>query len=537
MAYRIEPDSMDDLMTEPELAGVARAMVGPNANLTAPERQLIDKTVREPDSRILERLRSEILTGGDPLGDAFCKVRSPEARRGAGATYTPSAIVDNMTEWAARKHVQPARVVDPGAGSGRFLAAAATKFPLSELVGVEIDPMAALLLRANAAVLGFAHRLEVELRDYRRLRLPSIQGTTLFIGNPPYVRHHDIPERWKAWFSDAADAMGAKASKLAGLHVHFFVKTLGLAKRGDYGTFITSAEWLDVNYGAVLRRLLADGLGGTELHVLDPSVMPFADAATTGAITCFAVGRRRKTIRMRAVHSLDELNGLGGGRAVPWSTVNASNRWTPIVRDLPKPPPGFMELGELFRVHRGQVTGANGVWVAGERAERLPKQYLLPTVTKARELLDAGEALRDDTLLRRVIDLPPDLDEIAPEYRDAVFQFLNWAKANRAHESYIARHRRPWWAVRLRHPAPILCTYMARRPPAFVRNNCGARHINISHGLYPLEPVPEHRIRALVAWLRENVGVEGGRCYAGGLVKFEPRELERTAIPSLENLA
>jgi adenine-specific DNA-methyltransferase len=39
--------------------------------------------------------------------------------------------------------------------------------------------------------------------------------------------------------------------------------------------------------------------------------------------------------------------------------------------------------------------------------------------------------------------------------------------------------------VRLRPPAPILATYMARRPPAFVHNLAGARHVNIDHGLYP----------------------------------------------------
>jgi hypothetical protein len=42
--------------------------------------------------------------------------------------------------------------------------------------------------------------------------------------------------------------------------------------------FITAAEWLDVNYGAVLRRLLADGLGGTAIHLIDPKAQPFVDA-------------------------------------------------------------------------------------------------------------------------------------------------------------------------------------------------------------------------------------------------------------------
>jgi hypothetical protein len=50
--------------------------------------------------------------------------------------------------------------------------------------------------------------------DYRSVRLPRIKGKTLFIGNPPYVRHHDIPAKWKTWYRNAADEIGIKASGL-----------------------------------------------------------------------------------------------------------------------------------------------------------------------------------------------------------------------------------------------------------------------------------------------------------------------------------
>src|SRR5262249_1602850 len=106
-----------------------------------------------------------------------------------------------------------------------------------------------------------------------------------------------------------------------------------------------------------------------------------------------------------------------------------------------------------------------------------------------------------------------------------------------ADQSYIARHRRAWWSVGLKAPAPILCTYMARRPPAFVRNLCGARHINIAHGLYPREPLADGALDALAGFLPENVAQTAGRTYAGGLTKFEPKELERIAVPRLEELA
>jgi hypothetical protein len=119
---------------------------------------------------------------------------------------------------------------------------------------------------------------------------------------------------------------------------------------------------------------------------------------------------------------------------------------------------------------------------------------------------------------------------------DAIARFLAWARAQGAHRSYIARHRKAWWSVELKAPAPIICTYMARRPPAFVRNLCGARHINIAHGLYPRDPLDDATLDALAAFLRENVAQTSGRTYAGGLTKFEPKEMERIAVPRLEAL-
>jgi hypothetical protein len=85
--------------------------------------------------------------------------------------------------------------------------------------------------------------------------------------------------------------------------------------------------------------------------------------------------------------------------------------------------------------------------------------------------------------------------------------------------------------VGLREPAPILATYMARRPPAFTRNLAGARHINIAHGLYPRVDLPDDAVERLLAALRRSVTVHDGRTYAGGLTKFEPREMERLPVP------
>lgn len=530
---------MPDELTERHLAAVAMALGATRVAGWSAAEDALTRALPRVRREILRRFRRRIEQGGDPLGEAFCRIRAPEIRRHHGATYTPKPIVGAMLKWASARAPRPSRIVDPGVGSARFLVAAGRRFADARLVGIDVDPFAALLARAHLAAAGFSDRAEIVLGDYRELRLPAIDGRTLYLGNPPYVRHHLIEPKWKAWLTQAAATLGlSEASQLAGLHAHFFVATARQARQGDVGALITSGEWLDVNYGRVLRELFVGPLGGQSLTIIEPTAQPFPDAATTGAIASFEIGSRPTSVRLKRVETLAQLTeaGLEQGRLVRRERLERAHRWTPLTRGARQEREGFVELGELCRVHRGQVTGANKIWIAGPHAVGLPSSVLFASITRARELFNAGPALTDPTPLRKVIDLPADLDAFDPADRKRIDAFLKKAKAVGADKGYIAQNRKAWWSVGLREPAPILTTYMARRPPAFVRNMTGARHINIAHGIYPRDPLSEATLDALAAFLSKTVTQAEGRTYAGGLTKFEPKEVERLLVPEPSTL-
>lgn len=536
----VPSETLDDMniRTIPSLVALAAALgAEETGDLSAAEQRLLDEQDQDaaPAAELVLRASSLIRRGEDPLGDAYCAIRSPGERRPLGQTYTPHPIIEAMLRWAS-DHGTPTRVVDPGAGSGRYLLAAGRRFPEAELHGSDVDPLATLMLRANLAAAGLAGRSRVHLGDYRALALPEAEGPTLFIGNPPYVRHHQIAPEWKAWLLQTARRHGLHASALAGLHVHFFLATAEYGRRGDFGAFITSSEWLDVNYGALVRRLLLDELGGQSLHVLAPEAQPFSDATTTGAITCFRIGDTVPAMKVRRVESVSDLGRLAKGRSVSRQRLAETNRWSVLTRVTPALPEGHVELGELCRVHRGTVTGANAVWVRRDAHPDLPERVLFPSITRARELFGAGARLGSLDALRRVVDLPVDLDVFDAAERRQIDRFLREARARGVPEGYIASNRRAWWSVGLRAAAPILATYMARRPPAFVRNDAGARHINIAHGLYPREEMTDAVLDRLADHLRAAVTLAQGRTYAGGLVKFEPREMERIPVPGPDML-
>jgi methylase of polypeptide subunit release factors len=436
------------LCDEASLVGAALALGARNVRgWSTQEENLVAKIAFLPSRESTAQLVQKIQNGLDPLGSALCLVRSPEARRPLGATYTPMAMVSSMLGWAKSQAIEPARVIDPGVGSGRFLMASGRRFKFSELVGIEIDPLPAMIARANLAASGFAERSRILVQDYRSVVLPSSAGPTLYVGNPPYVRHHLIEPSFKQWLTATAKELGYEASQLSGLHVYFFLATAVKARPGDFGLFVTASEWLDVNYGRLVRDLFLNQLGGQSLTVVEPTAQPFEDAATTAAISTFVVGSRPLSISVQRVNDSKILVDLASGQQIHRGRLESESRWSHLTRKQRSIPEGYIELGELCRVHRGQVTGANHIWIAGPHSRYLPTHLLFRTVTRAKELFRAQGVLSNSSTLRDVIDIPADLDILAEDDRKAVVRFLHYAKEAGADSGYVARTRRAWWSV------------------------------------------------------------------------------------------
>lgn len=466
----------------------------------------------------------QILSGGDPLGEFFAKSVSPRDRRLHGATLTPSWLIDLQLDQIAARGT-PARIVDAGAGTGRYALHAARRWPRAEVIAVERDPGLAEAIRINAQVAGVD--IQVLCTDYLSLSLPKVNGTTAFVGNPPYVRHHDLSPIDKAWYSREMARLGLPHSQLAGLHIYFHLKSYLLSKPGDLGCFVSAAEWMETNYGKSMRSLFCL-MGGESLIRVDPNERIFPDALTTsviatwvnaatGDVSVYDLAHRSLQPQFQVVR--EQLAGLpkwpGYGRGVP-----------------PRGETGPV-LGDYFQISRGQVTGCNEIWIASRETEHLiPSRYLFPCITDATEIIRANHILRDASKLRRVIDLPADLNELSVSERKKVDSFLEVATIVGAATTYIATHRKPWWRVGLKPPPPIVMSYMGRRPPSFARNACGARILNIAHSLAPLRPLSIAGQDKLVSWLNANVQVVVGRTYGGGMVKFEPGDAMQIPVPA-----
>jgi adenine-specific DNA-methyltransferase len=477
-------------------------------------------------------LRESIHAGDDPLGEAFCRLRTPTQRRDAGAFYTPRPVVDAMVRWVLAQ--RPARVVDCGCGSGRFAVALRRAGFAGPIVAVDLDPMAIGMTRAHLAAAGLAP-VQLRCEDFTRLSLAPLAGATAWLGNPPYLRHHQLSASTKAHARQMADAMGLEISGLAGLHVLFLLAVARNSRPGDLGCFVTSSEWLDVGYGALARTLLAGPLGLRFLALLRPESVVFDDAQSTAAIFGWRAGHDDAP-RLRLLSGLQALGGLERGRGTPRALLARQARWSALLGPsrAPERGEGLLPLGRLVSVHRGVATGHNGFFVLerGQGRDLGLQPWLQPCLHRARQVQRAEGLVRAQDCSHGLLLAP----ERPPAGSD-LEAYLRRGAEQGVSERYLCRKRRAWWRLPRPPAAPIVATYMARRPPSFALNPDGCALLNVVHGLHPREPMSGPLLEALVRWLNEHAAeLTGHRSYHGGLRKWEPSELEAVMVPAPERL-
>lgn len=512
------------------LAVTAAAMLSPtdHAALCGAERALLTRGVHA-DPATVAQLTGEIRSGADPLGDLFCAIRTPADRRDRGQFYTPSAIVTAMNDWALAH--QPARVVDAGCGSGRYTVALRRAGFTGHLVAVDLDPLAALMTRATLAAAGLS-AADVRCGSFLELTLEPIDGVTAWIGNPPYLRHHNLPAEVKAWAKRAGSALDVPVSGLAGLHALFFLAVAEQAAAGDVGTFITSSEWMEARYGALVRQLLAGRLGLVRLDVVDPTALTFDDATTTAAVASFRVASAGAP-HLRAVTTPAQLATLTGGRTAERAELAGCERWSALLTDPVKVPAGRVPLSTHMRVSRGLATGSNKFFsLTPVRAAELGlERWTRPLVARAEEILNAPGVVTPEGLKKVLLVLPD--RRATPE----VEAYVSEAEAAGVHQGYINASRGVWYRLTTPDAPEALATCMARQATKFALNPDGALNLNTVHGLRRQPEFPADLVPVLIAWLNEHRDeLVGGRTYAGGLRKVEPKEMEDYLVPDIAGL-
>ena len=83
-------EMIERIQTERDLVALALQLGAEQVAGWSPEEKALTSRIPSPKGDLIEWAAKLIRRGEDPLGWAFCRLRTPEVRRAQGATYTPT---------------------------------------------------------------------------------------------------------------------------------------------------------------------------------------------------------------------------------------------------------------------------------------------------------------------------------------------------------------------------------------------------------------------------------------------------------------
>ncbi len=243
----------------------------------------------------------------DVIGRIFERLVGPEERHKYGQFFTRPEVVDLINAFCVRK--ADATVMDPACGAGTFLVRAYARKKtldptrahgqlLKELYGVDFSAFATHLCTINLATRdlideeNYPQIARSDFFDTGRhlplLTLPSrspvgaARGTTsagearrvmvplldAIVSNPPYQRQEEIrssrnkkgagprPGTKEYYMRQAEEESGIRFSGRSDLHCYFWPHASSFLRDSGYLGFLTSSQWLDVEYGFRLQEFL-----------------------------------------------------------------------------------------------------------------------------------------------------------------------------------------------------------------------------------------------------------------------------------------
>jgi len=301
-------------------------------------------------------------------------------------------------------------------------------------------------------------------------------------------------------------------------------------------------EFLNTGYGKVIKRELLRENCLKAIIKLEPEKDVFPDAITTAAIILASKDGRNDPVSFYSASSISELDSIfqsEHARRIARQDLNPDDKWLQYfeetVADLNSDQ--LVTLYYYGKFSRGIATGANEFFSLSPslvRLHKIPERYLRYCITRSAQVKSvvftdsrlSSLVEKDDRVF--VLDINGNLP--AP-----VDIYVKKGEEKGYHQRYLTKHRKPWYKLEHRSPAPILLGVFSRDGFKVIRNYSSALNLTCYHGFYP-NLFGERFIDHIFLYLRSNAAQHilglSIRRYGDKLDKFEPNDLNSAHVPS-----
>jgi adenine-specific DNA-methyltransferase len=491
---------------------------------------------------------------------AVRETRKPIVDKLRGGYYTSSELAQWLCDWAIRTPKD--RILEPSAGDGAFLTAAAKRLTElgrqaqwipRQLTGVEIIETEAEKSKARLAdVIGKRAAFSIHCADFFAwVESKNRQVYECVVGNPPFIRYHNFPEPSRSMAMAMMKGLGLKPNKLTNIWVPFVIAaTDNLAFDGRLA-LVLPAEILQVSYAGQLRTYLSHNFKSIRIYTCNEM---FFEQAEQEVVLLLADGKvldaseeNECAITLYESSSVSKLlletprQGNGNGRSKivhhgqeKWLKYFLSNYEISLMRNL-RQEAAVTTLADFASVNVGVVTGQNSFFLL-TRDEIIKlglEAYTLPLIGRTAQLKGAilTEAEHEE------------LSKAGHRVHMFYVTPVQQARLNGNAEKYIRRGekdgvnkgykcsiRTPWYVVPSVWQPEGFFFRQIYDFPRVVLNETAATSTDTIHRMNCHVPA-KTLLPCLYTHLMAASAEIEGRSYGGGVLELEPTEATRLLVP------
>ena len=474
-----------------------------------------------------------------------------------GGYYTPKPIADFICRWAIRNPTET--VLEPSCGDGNFIEAAIQRFltlglPHDELLGhlqgVELMESEAAKAKARAEGYGLNSTTIVNSDFFRFVRdLPAEKRYDVVVGNPPFIRYQNFPEKHRSLAITLMSEFGIIPNKLTNIWVPFLVIAANRLAEGGRLGMVIPAELFQVKYAADTRVFLSHFFQRITIVTFTKLVFEGIQQEVV-LLLCEKEATDNHGIRVVELPSLEALLALDIAKIqeAPVKVLDHSReKWTKYFLDTDeievmrrtKADESIRTCGDYMQVDVGIVTGRNEFFMLkSDKVTALGLgNHVQRVVSKSPQL--KGIVFRNEDFTANSDDQNPTHLFVPPnlafhELPTVCQDYIKEGEAQEFNTGYKCKIRKRWYITpSLSRPHGFALRQVNEFPKLVVNEGEASSTDTIHRVRFNPGVNPQLAVVSFLNSLTFAFSEILGRSYGGGVLTFEPTEVEELPLPML----